>query len=155
MALAVGLALASCGGGDGAAANGAGEDEYLRANDRLVDALPRFPGAQEVTRESAPYFVDDHADAEPAGFTTRVVYELPRRVPQRTVVDFYVERLPGWRSQVDYAPGVDVATGESRPGAWSATFRRGRSLVGLNTDNLIAPAGRRFEVTVDHHGGRA
>jgi hypothetical protein len=122
----------------------------VRANARILASLPRFPAAREVTRETAPYFAEDGGGAEPVGYTTRVVYELPRRVPQRGVIDFYAERLPGWRSRVEYAPAVDVASGESRPGAWSATFRRARSVVGVNTDSLIAPSGRRFEVTVDH-----
>jgi hypothetical protein len=146
----VAVTVASCGGGEEQTRDGVAKDDYVRANARILASLPRFPAAHEVTRETAPDFAEDGGGARPVGYTTRVVYELPRRVPQRAVIDFYAARLPEWRSRVEYAPGVDVSRGESRPGAWSATFRRVRALVGVNTDNLIAPSGRRFEVTVDH-----
>jgi hypothetical protein len=116
-------------------------------NEAVLRSLPRFPSAHVVSKTSAPYYEEE--GGSPAGYTTNVVYELPRHVRQRVVIDFYVRRMRGWTRHVEYAPGVDVATGEARPGAWGATFRRGAVVVGVNTDNLISPVGRRFEVGVD------
>jgi hypothetical protein len=145
----VAVAGAACGG---TAEEGGSEREYVTANERLLAKLPHFPGAHEVSRSSAPYFAGDGAESPVAGYTTNVVYEVPRRVEQRDVVDFYVERLHRWRSRLEYQPGVDLQTGEPRPGAWVATLTRGRASVGVNTDNLVPPAGRRFELAVDHAG---
>jgi hypothetical protein len=146
LAAALALAAAGCGGAHAAG----GKEAYVRANEDLLESLPRFPGAQEVGRESSAYYEGDSADAPPAGYTTRIVYELPRRVPQRRVIDFYVRELRDWHPNIEYTPGVDVLNGEARPGAWGARFTRDSASVGVNTDNLIR--GRRFEVGADHRG---
>lgn len=143
------LAALGCAGRDVAG----GRDAYVSANERLLASLPRYPGAEEVERTSSPYFrPDDEHDPLPQGYTTNVVYELPARVPQRRVIDFYRGELSSWRSRVEYTPGVDVQTGDERPGAWGASFTRSAAAVGVNTDNLIR--GRRFELSVDHRGAR-
>jgi predicted small secreted protein len=152
LVLAVAAVAAACGGGT--TVSGVGEDDYVRANERLLQTLPVFPRAREVSRSSAPYFAGDSSGTPPAGYTTLAVYELARHRSQRAVIDFYVARMNGWSSRVDFAPGVDVVTGASRPGAWSASFTRGGASVAVNTDNLMSPRGRRFEVTVDHRGAR-
>jgi hypothetical protein len=116
-------------------------------NEAVLRSLPTFPGAVVVSRTSSPFYESE--SGPPSGYSTNVVFELPHRVRQRAVIDFYVRRMSGWSSRVEYAPGVEVATGEPRPGAWSATFRRGSVVVGVNTDNLISKKGRRFEVGVE------
>jgi hypothetical protein len=153
--VAAAVVAAGCGSGGGGTADGVTEADYVRANERVLRSVPLVPGAREVGRSSSPYYAADAAEAPPAGYTTLVVYELAARVPQRAVIDHYVAVLSGWRSNVEYARGVDVKTGESRPGAWSASFVRRSAVVGVNTDNLVAPSGRRFEVSVDHRGAAA
>ena len=141
------LALAGVTAGCNAISQVSGDERACRkANDRTLAELPAFPRAQEESRVVSPFYGDDERSAE--GWTTNVVYRLPEHVAQRSVIDFYVRRTPGWRHRVEYSPGVEVATGEPRPGAWGAMLRRGNTTVGVNTDNLIAASGRRYEVGV-------
>jgi hypothetical protein len=88
---------------------------YVEGNGAVPRSLPRFPRAVVVSKTSEPYY--DSEMGPPSGYTTNVVYELPGHVRQRVVIDFYVRRMRGWTSDVEYAPGVDVASGEARPGA--------------------------------------
>ena len=135
-AVAATLLLAGCGG--------VSRGDYVARNDAIVRSLPRFPGAEKAHEVSTPYVKSEGGlSTRPSGYTTTVVYRVPRGTTDASVLRFYRTQLDrrGWR-QVN-TPRVDA-------------FTRGRAFVALNTA-FLTPAQRRlgeqiYDVVVDYRG---
>jgi hypothetical protein len=115
-------------------------DADVKENERSLADLPVPPGARRLEVRSAPYYEEE--GGPPKGHTTTAVYEAPRGAGATEIVDFYAERLRGWRCRRE-----DV-------GALLLHCTRGSALVSVNTENMGARPPR-FEVVVDHEGNRA
>jgi hypothetical protein len=111
----------------------------VKENERLLADLPVSAGARRVEVRSAPYYEDE--GGPPKGHTTTAVYQAPGGANARQVVDFYAERLHGWRCRPENV------------GALLLHCTRGDALVSVNTENMSADPPR-FEVVVDHRGNR-
>jgi hypothetical protein len=128
------LLLAGCGGNS--------RRDYLTRNGAIVQSLPRYPGAVEWHEISTPEYGKGEA-SNPTGYTTTVVYRVPRGTTGASVQRYYATRLgrSGWRSVIN--PTV-------------RRFTKGRALVALNTV-FLAPAQRRlgeqiYDLVVDYRG---
>jgi len=130
------LLLAGCGG--------ASRADYVAGNEAVVESLPVFPNAVKTHEISTPYVKSEGGlSTKPSGYTTTVVYRVPRGTTDGSVLRFYTTWLHGhgWRP-VDN-PRVD-------------DFTKGRALVALNTV-FLRPAQRRlgeqiYEVVADYRG---
>ena len=141
---------------------GCGPDrqEYVAANEALIQSLPVFPGAEEVERDSAPYYVNESGPA--SGYGTRVVYRVERDVTDQEVIDFYISELKGeWDHCTQEIPIVPieptgaVATATPLGFARSVNFVRENASVSVNADGLSADSGSgAYEVGVDHDAWR-
>jgi hypothetical protein len=110
----------------------------LEANGELLGSLPDYPGARELDRRS------DTSPAGslpvPAGVVTRVLYVPPPSASQEQILEFYVERLAGWRART-----------KAVQNAYRAEFSRGDDCVVLMTYGM-APGhagGRTFALEVE------
>jgi hypothetical protein len=102
------------------AVGGCGPDrnEYVAANEAIVDELPLFPGASELSRESMSYTFEDGGPLDaPEGYGTLVVYRVPEGTTEDEVLDFYATVAPdgGWRSHIEETPVIILDSG--RPGS--------------------------------------
>lgn len=135
-ALAATLMLAGCGG--------VSRRDYVARNEAIVRSLPHFPGAVKTHEVSTPYVKSEGGlSTRPSGYTTTVVYRVPRGTTDASVLRFYRTELDRrrWR-QVD-TPRVDA-------------FTKGRAFAAVNTV-FLTPAQRRlgeqvYEVVVDYRG---
>jgi hypothetical protein len=132
--LAAVLLLAGCGG--------ASRQGYVAGNEALVRSLPVFPGAVKTHEISTPEYGNGES-SDPTGYTTSVVYRVPRGTTDASVSRFYATRLGrrGWRSVI--TPPV-------------RRFTRGRALVALSTV-FLTPTQRRlgeqvYDLVVDYRG---
>jgi hypothetical protein len=136
-----------------ACGSGAGGD--VRANERLLALARPYPGAVEISRQSAPYYPKSGDLVPPLGHTTVVSYRLPRHVPPQAVVAYYVRELTGWNHTTRLASCRRGATPSLTACAGFVDFRRGRAVVELQLAGLAAAAGpassaRSYSVAVDH-----
>ena len=156
------FAVPGCGGGGGSdkAAGSA-------ANDAIVAKLPTYPGATVHDKSVNPYFPEDGGGAEPLGHVTNVNYQVPPGTDPVAVAKFYSSRLePDWRCSVDREVPIRLPSGppgspaSRKPGRrlpGQATIdlhcRRGNSILGVDTDNLVGTRGPRYgyELAVDHN----
>ena len=130
------LLLAGCGG--------VSRGDYVAGNEAVVRSLPVFPGAEKKHEISTPYVKSEGGlSTRPSGYTTTVVYRVPRGTTDNSVQRFYGTRLHrrGWSQG-------------NNPRVYS--FTKGRALVVLNTV-FLRPAQRRlgeriYEVVVDYRG---
>ncbi len=129
------LLLAGCGG--------VRSGDYVAGNESLVRSLPVFPGAVNTHEVSTPYVKSEGGlSTRPSGYTTTVVYRVPRGTADGSVSRFYATRLGrrGW-SRVTDVPG---------------DFTKGKALVAVNAV-FLTPAQRRlgeqvYTVLVDYRG---
>jgi len=128
------LLLAGCGG--------ASRLDYVAQNKALIRSLPVFPGAVKTHEISTPEYGNGELSS-PTGYTTTVVYRVPRGTTDASVTRFYATHLGrhGWRSVI--TPPV-------------RRFTRGRALVALNTA-FLTPGQRRlgeqiYDLVVDSRG---
>jgi len=134
-AVAATLLLAGCGG--------VSRGDYEARNEAIVRSLPHFPGAVKAHEVSTPYVKSEGGlSTRPSGYTTTVVYRVPRGTTDGSVLRFYTTRLGrgGWFKVTDLP----------------ADFTKGRAFVGVNTA-FLTPAQRRlgeqiYEVVVDYRG---
>jgi hypothetical protein len=121
--------------------------EYLRKNERIVNALPLPHGARETLRQSlrdtATVFGEQLEHT--IGYTTYVTYAVGDGLTSKDIVRFYGRRLVGWRSsrwRVD--------------GTWLACFDREGTTVSVQPEGLDS-IGRTYPKTyglaVNHDGG--
>ncbi len=135
-AVAATLLLAGCGG--------VSRGDYVARNEAIVRSLPHFPGAVKAHEVSTPYVKSEGGmSTRPSGYTTTVVYRVPRGTTDSSVLRFY-------RTQLDRRGWKQVNT--SRVDA----FTKGRAFVALNTV-FLTPAQRRlgeqiYEMVVDYRG---
>jgi hypothetical protein len=120
--------LVGCGGVSGG--------DYVSRNEALVASLPVFPGAVKAHEIST---------RRAGGYTTMVVYRVPRGTTDGSVLRFYATRLGrrGWRSVL--APPV-------------RRFTKGRALVAVNTAFLTREQRRLgervYKLVVDYRANR-
>jgi hypothetical protein len=126
--LAAVLLLAGCGG--------VSRGDYVARNEAIIRSLPVFPGAVKKHEIS---------NRRRSGYTTTVVYRVPRGTSDGAVLRFYETRLArrGWLGITDH--GTD--------------FTKDRALVAVNTA-FLTPAQRRlgeqmYAVMVDYRGNRS
>jgi hypothetical protein len=125
---------------------GVSRGDYVSRNEALVRSLPVYPGAVKTHEISTPYVKSEGGmSTRPDGYTTSVVYRVPRGTTDASVLRFYATRLGrrGWRSVI--TPPV-------------RRFTRGRTLVAVNTA-FLKPAQRRlgeriYELVVDYRANR-
>lgn len=130
------LLLAGCGG--------VSRESYVAGNEAIVKSLPVFPGAVKTHDISTPYVKSEGGlSTKPSGYTTMVVYRVPRGTTDGSVLRFYTTWLHrhGWKPGAN--PRVDA-------------FTRDRALVVVNTV-FLKPAQRRlgeqiYEVVADYRG---
>lgn len=73
------------------------KDAYVAANQRVLAALPVFPGAHTIATVVVPYY-EAGGGRSPVGFTTLRRYRLPRGATVDGVAAFYRSRLRSrWR----------------------------------------------------------
>jgi hypothetical protein len=106
---------------------------YVNANERLVAALPSFPGSKLRSETSTPYYQSEVSP--PAGYTTLVDLKLPKTATTAIVSDFFRKRLhPPWQL-------VETLDGRI------FNFRRGKSFISVN---LMNEPRHSLEIDVDH-----
>ena len=106
----------------------------LETNERLLDELPRYPGAREIDRRTQTFSGEDGLPL-PEGIVTTALFAPPRDTGQEEIVDFYVSRLTGWEPrttalggafQVEFERGDDclllMTNGMARGGVGEPTF---------------------------------
>lgn len=124
LTIALAAALAACGGLD--------RGDYVKANERLFEQLPAFPGARLESETSTAY----RDESGPVlGYGTRFDFRLPRAATVTDVSSFFQRQLePKWRL-------VEKLEGSV------FNFRRGKSFVSINLENARIHV---LEVAVDH-----
>ena len=109
------------------------ESLHRENNERIIDTLPRYPGAIEVERRTRPTHTSRGLKIR-TGWETVVTYSLPRAGRPRPVIDFYVRVLPSW---------------DAERGRAGAIFKRGTRLVVLDVTDVRQ---REFQFVVDYVG---
>lgn len=142
--LAVLLAAVGC---------GVNRASYVAANQAVIDELPVFPEAVELSRVSHAYTSGDGGIFDPAdGYGTRVTYRVPPGTTQDDVLEFYqsAATTSGWTSRVE-SPMV-VGGGGGDP-IRLLLLCRGDSLVSIDPFNveLTFDLGSTFDLGVDHN----
>lgn len=116
---------------------------YALENERLLDALPGLPGAEEVSIESLPY---SRQEGPPDKHFIRVTYEAPPEISAQDVIDFYVRSLATeWQHSIHERPSENG-------NILVADFRRWSAIVGVDTSTMFQDGPRTFEVFVDYKG---
>ena len=140
-ALAAALLLAGCG-------EGRLERTDKSRNESIIDSLPVFPGAVETREFSTPYSAEIPDDKHPAGYSTTVVYRVPRGTSSAAVLHFYVERI-------NHRHGWIGSRSRHRP---FAIFGRTRDLSAMHvTADSLAPGHQQhgdstYDVAVAYRG---
>lgn len=119
------------------------DSSALETNERLLDELPAYPGAEEVDRRSQT-FSGEGGLPLPDGLVTTVLYAPPEEASQEEILDFYVSRLEGWERRT-------TAVGR----AYRVEFERGDDCLLLMTNGMTpeqAP-GRTFAVAATSEEG--
>lgn len=101
--------------------------KYVRANERIFDSLPTFPGAVELVRGSSGYHANDGdlgVFDRTIGYDTGIDYAVPRGTRWAAVLRFYMTHMPGWRlGEVNYRDGI-------------VDFIRGKAYVAIDVSEL-------------------
>jgi hypothetical protein len=120
--------------------------KYLAKNERIVQSLPRPPGAHEIGRQILANKDSLGEQFEwTVGYTTHVSYAVPLRMTQEEVIGFYKRRLHDWH-------GISWTVDRTL----FACFDRRRATVGIETSgmSLIGGATRKtYGIAVTHAGG--
>jgi hypothetical protein len=95
ISLAAILGAAGCGG--------VSRTRYVARNEAILRSLPVFPGASARQKFSTPHYASE--EDSPNGYTTTVVYRVPRGTSGGSVVRFYGRQLArrGWHSGISAA----------------------------------------------------
>jgi hypothetical protein len=142
-ALTIALLLIGCGG--------ANRRDEVRRNEAILAALPVFPGAVKTHEYSTPEYGNGEF-SDPTGYTTTLVYRVPRGTRGAAVIRFYRPRLRrrGWESAVELGTSRRVRRS-------IADFTRDGARVVVNTIFLTAarrrPVDWIYEIDADHSGG--
>jgi hypothetical protein len=121
-------------------------DPYVRANQRILDSLPVFPGTRVLARGSTGYHADNGDLGlfdKTIGYDTGVDYAVPKGTVRRAIVSFYLEHMPGWQpGEVDYRDGI-------------VDFTRGKAFVAIDASEIgMVGSDRKWRlgVSADHLG---
>ena len=131
------------------------EGPYVERTEALLAGLPPPAGARRLRIDSSPYYEpDQELFARKLGYTTNIVYSMPRRIEQRKVADHYDAHLHGWSESREWIPCSRIDSPKPCPSVLLAAWTKGDALVSLNLDGFDVPRGERptFELVVDHHG---
>lgn len=113
---------------------------YARENQRLLDALPRLPAAEEVKTD--PY-IYTRSEGPPFRHTVLVTYEAPRDMSAQDVIDFYVESLaPEWQHTIATYGGPSLLL----------DLTRGTAAIQVDLTGMSMPGSHTFNVHVDNRG---
>lgn len=151
---------------------------YVDTNEAIVEELPLFPGAVELSRESMSYSFEDGGPLDAAeGYNTYVTFHAPGGTTEDDLFDFYMTFATesGWTVQIEEIPVVLLdgrvpqpgVTVEPTPTVYGEPMRhlalcRGESRVQFETVNVEVDRafdlGGTFAMSVDHSyaqpGGR-
>ena len=121
-------------------------DPYVRANQRILDSLPVFPGARLLARRSSGYQADNGDLGifdKTIGYDTGVDYAVPKGTARRAIISFYLEHTRGWQpGEVNYRDGI-------------VDFTRGKAYVAIDASEIgMAGSDRKWRlgVSADHLG---
>jgi hypothetical protein len=131
------------------------EGPYGNANRELLAKFSPFPGARQLRIDSSPYYEpDQELFARKLGYTTNVVYEVPRRTRQTDVADHYDLQLAGWKATREWIPCSRIDSPEPCPSILIAAWTKDEASVSLNLDGFDVPRGepKTYELVVDHRG---
>jgi hypothetical protein len=104
----------------------------IEANERILAALPVFPGAEEVDRLTRT--TAEGAVPVPDTVTTTVLFAPPPGVTQADVVEFYVTALaPEWTARTTTVTAEDEEADAVPSTAFRVDFTRGADCVSLLT----------------------
>jgi hypothetical protein len=140
-------------------------------NERILQALPVYPGAQLLEVTENPYFDCRWPFRRLLGHNTTALYRVPTGTSAETVVQFYIENLrEGWTSHREDigiaapvpAPGMPTPGPSYLPTPGSipqARFVKGTAVVHVGTENMAffpgqppGSATHDFSVNVDAEG---
>jgi hypothetical protein len=126
------LVLLSLGAGIGYAAWTQLNGGRVEANERLLAALPLYPGAEEVDRQTRTS--TGGAFPLPDEVVTTVLYAPPPRASQADVVAFFVERLtPEWTATTSSVSVGEVGAEDGGAATFRVDFSRGDDCLQLLT----------------------
>jgi hypothetical protein len=91
---------------------------YVRADQRILDSLPAFPGTGVLARGSTGYHADngDLGIFDKAiGYDSGIDYAVPKGTSRRAIISIYLEHMRGGRpGEVNYRDGiVDFTRGKA------------------------------------------
>lgn len=112
-----------------------GQRDDKRADATLLDSLPRYPGAREVSRAATVKTEDERQ----TGWTVNAVYSVPQDVTEEQVLEFYRAGLTGWSPDGECCGGMRLV----------ASYRRGSALMSVNVDNVANV--HTYELHADAH----
>ena len=122
--VAVGLMAtfaADCGSSD--------RSEYVKANERLFQQLPTFPGSRLYETRSSEIPAGPDGRGPIIGYGTTFKFKIPAKATHAAVLAFYERRLrPEWRL-VWRQPG----TGSS---SWGFILRKGNAGIGIDVAGM-------------------
>jgi hypothetical protein len=129
---------------------------YVRKNERILEQLKPYPGAQLVHKSSAPYYDPEEGDASGSaiiGYTTNLDYEVPSGAAAREVAAYHGRQLAGWKRREEVAPCVRIdKPAKPCPSVLLVFFTEGDAMVSLNFDNFNSSGRKIYELVVDHRG---
>ncbi len=77
---------------------GANRDDDVRRNEEIIASLPVFPGAKRTTTSVHPFEDPDRGEEEwvdrPAGYVTRLMFEVPDGTSARDILRFFDAEMP-------------------------------------------------------------
>jgi hypothetical protein len=119
-------------------------EPYVRANTRILDSLPVFPGARELARGSTGYQIENGdlgIFEKTIGYDTGIDYALPRGTRRAAIIRFYLEHMRAWQpGEVNYRDGI-------------VDFMRGKAYVAIDASEVgMSGSARKWKlgVSVDH-----
>jgi hypothetical protein len=125
---------------------GPDRETYLAKNERIVQSLPRPPGAHEIGRQILS--IEESWGEQfsyTVGYTTHVSYAVPNTRTDADVVGFYKKRMSGWRRESWTVDRLLFACFD-RNGATVAIDTTGMELLGGATRKT-------YGIAVTHAGG--
>jgi hypothetical protein len=134
-------------------------------NERLLESLPAFPGAELVSVESEPYHGCEWPIPRRQGVRTTANYRAPSATTAEEIIEFYVTRLGGEWTYNDASIGImTIEPGESGGALGkipAARFVKEAATVDVSTENMVDIPGDEsihaqpaydFAVSVDSEG---
>ena len=127
---------------------------YVAKNEQILEQLKPYPGAELLSKSSAPYYPpDDEASPPIIGYTTNVDYQLLRDAAARDVAEHYVRELAGWKRHEEVTPCSRIdRPAKPCPSTLLVFFTKGEAIVSLDFSGFNGTPRKRYELVVDHRG---